>query len=181
MLRDSKTGRFVSTGKFVKIDGHWYRSLCVECGKNLKGYNTQRCQTCRVAIQTKPQNFKHTTKHSDVTKKAISQNRTGKGLHPGVRYHDLVGDKHWNWQGGKTAESVKIRASYEYKRWRKAVFERDNFTCTECGQVGGYLEADHIKQFAHYPKLRLDIRNGRTLCKTCHRSTKTFGRPRRDK
>jgi len=40
---------------------------------------------------------------------------------------------------------------------------------------GGNLEADHIKDFALFPKLRLDINNGRTLCKSCHKKTENYG------
>ena len=38
-----------------------------------------------------------------------------------------------------------------------------------CGQVGGYLEADHIKPFSLYPELRFELSNGRTYCKPCHK------------
>lgn len=97
----------------------------------------------------------------------------------------LLGDKHWNWQGGITPEHAKIRNSIEYTEWRKAVFERDNYTCRCCGARSGngmavVLHADHIKPFAYNPKLRLDINNGKTLCVDCHRATPTFaGRSRK--
>lgn len=63
----------------------------------------------------------------------------------------------------------------EDREWRMAVFARDKFTCQECGQVGGRLQADHIKSFAAYPELRHVIDNGRTLCVLCHRRTPNFG------
>lgn len=56
----------------------------------------------------------------------------------------------------------------EYKNWRKAVFERDNYTCRDCGKKGDYLEAHHIKSWAKYPKWRFVKSNGLTLCKICH-------------
>lgn len=95
----------------------------------------------------------------------------------GVHFKAISGEKHWNWQNGKTKEKRKIRASLEYKNWRTAVFERDNYTCQSCGDDrGGNLEADHIKPFAFFPKLRFDVKNGRTLCSSCHIKTDTYGR-----
>lgn len=77
-------------------------------------------------------------------------------------------------QGATSAEKA-IRHSAAYKRWRTAVFERDNYTCQECGTRGGELNADHIKPFAFFPDLRFDVDNGRTLCVPCHRATDTYG------
>lgn len=82
---------------------------------------------------------------------------------------------HWNWQGGKTELGALFRNRVEYKRWRTKVFERDNYTCKLCGKRGGYLNVDHIKPFSLYPKLRVEINNGRTLCISCHKKTDTFG------
>lgn len=84
------------------------------------------------------------------------------------------GKNHYNWQGGKTSAGQTIRNSYQMKEWRKLVFERDRFTCQSCGKNGGELEADHIKPFAHFPELRLELSNGRTLCKECHKKTDTY-------
>jgi 5-methylcytosine-specific restriction endonuclease McrA len=89
-----------------------------------------------------------------------------------------------NWKGGITPKNQKIRASERYKEWRKAVFERDQFTCIWCGQVGGTLHADHIKPFSEHPRLRFKVSNGRTLCVACHKKTSTFlskGKKRRPK
>lgn len=87
-----------------------------------------------------------------------------------------LGKKPWNDQG-KTTINERIRKSAIYKAWRKAVFERDNYTCQICGtRDGRTLNADHIKQFALYPKLRFKLSNGRTLCLECHRKTETYGR-----
>lgn len=62
-----------------------------------------------------------------------------------------------------------IRNSTEYAEWRKNVFERDQYTCKACGRKGGEINAHHIKHFAKYPELRLELSNGVTLCKKCHR------------
>ena len=87
----------------------------------------------------------------------------------------IMGAKNSSWKGGITPIHEKIRKSPEYKLWRTAVFERDNYTCIWCGVVGGKLNADHIKPFAYFPELRFAIDNGRTLCVPCHRKTDTWG------
>jgi hypothetical protein len=79
-----------------------------------------------------------------------------------------LGDKNQMWKGGITPINKKIRYSPEYKFWRESVFERDNYTCKNCGKRGGTIHPHHIKQFAYYPELRFDIDNGITLCKECH-------------
>jgi 5-methylcytosine-specific restriction endonuclease McrA len=84
------------------------------------------------------------------------------------------------WKGGVTPVNKLIRSSGTYKSWRKSVFERDNYTCQECGARNGNgktieLNADHIKPFAYFPELRFELSNGRTLCRPCHLKTDTFG------
>ena len=79
------------------------------------------------------------------------------------------------WKGGLTAINDKIRHSKEYKVWRMEVFERDNYTCQDCRQRGGDLQADHVMPFAYFPELRFNVNNGRTLCKPCHYKTPTYG------
>ena len=86
------------------------------------------------------------------------------------------GKNHYNWQGGITPLNHKIRTSTEFREWRKAVFERDNYTCQFCNKHGGILHADHIKPFAYFPDLRFEVSNGRTLCVDCHRKTPTYSR-----
>lgn len=84
------------------------------------------------------------------------------------------GALHPNWKGGSTSKGQKIRSSVEYKTWRESVFKRDKYTCKICGITGVTIHADHIKPFAYYPELRFDIKNGRTLCVPCHKSTPTY-------
>ena len=63
----------------------------------------------------------------------------------------------------------------EDRDWRKAVFQRDNFTCQKCGKRGGRIQAHHIKPFKAFPKLRHVLSNGATLCLDCHKKTDTYG------
>jgi len=77
---------------------------------------------------------------------------------------------------GATTQNELIRKSSKYKQWREKVFQRDDFTCQICGERGGEIHADHIKQFAYFPELRFNVENGRTLCVDCHKNTDTYCR-----
>lgn len=90
-------------------------------------------------------------------------------------YSHLTGTNSHLYIHGKCTQNEKDRKSGKYKEWRLNVFNRDNFTCVICNKKGGVLNADHILSFAHYPELRFDINNGRTLCYECHKQTDNFG------
>jgi hypothetical protein len=133
-------------------------------------------------IKGQPSKFKG-RKHSVETREKIKRNNTkywlGKShteetkqkISKISKERSLSGELHPNWKGGITPIHIAIRNSEEARKWRKAVFGRDNYTCVECGTKGGYLVADHIKGFSAYPELRFDIDNGRTLCKDCNYET----------
>lgn len=75
---------------------------------------------------------------------------------------------HW-YENNGIGETAKKRINYTYRKWRAAVLERDGMKCVKCGSTD-HLEAHHIKPFAEYPDLRLDLDNGITLCRACHRA-----------
>lgn len=100
--------------------------------------------------------------------------------HFGKKYPNHTGEKHWNWQGGKTPKIEALRQSAEYKAWRRAVYTRDDYTCQSCGARNGngvkvYLHADHIVPVCLDEGKIFDVNNGRTLCVPCHRATDTYG------
>lgn len=79
----------------------------------------------------------------------------------------LVGENHWNWQGGKTDPKEVERTKFK-RLVQKRILKRDNYTCQVCDQYGGYLQVDHIKSWSDYPELRFEESNCRTLCMACH-------------
>lgn len=82
-----------------------------------------------------------------------------------------------------------LRSTGFYNKWRKSIFQRDNYTCVNCGVVGGRLECHHIKPLSIFIneniKLSLDeiikidglwsLNNGITLCEKCHKLTDSYG------
>ena len=110
-------------------------------------------------------------KHSEATRLKMRATALKNGNKPPVRY----GKDTSNWKGGISPIYKRIRRSKEFIEWRKAIFERDDYTCQICRERGGILHPDHIKPFAFYPELRFELSNGRTLCKDCHMKTDSWG------
>lgn len=85
-------------------------------------------------------------------------------------------DKTPNWKNGATFAAEGERKSWKTVAWRKAVYDRDNYTCQKCGKCGVKLQAHHLYRFAQYPELRFHVENGLTLCCDCHRQIKNHER-----
>lgn len=96
-------------------------------------------------------------------------------------------------RGGVSKIALIIRGMTQYKDWRRAVFERDAYTCQDCHATKVYLNADHhmvsfaalLRQNKITSTLEAaacadlwNVANGRTLCVPCHKKTPTFGNPK---
>lgn len=152
---------------YARIDfmGERYKSF------GFKGKRHSEETKNKIALTSKGR----THKMSEEGKRKLSEFRKGMtAWNKGKKYLAISGENHWNWQGGKTEESLAARTSLEYKLWRKEVYERDKYTCVLCGYTGNQLIADHIKSFSRYPELRFDIKNGRALCIPCHKTTPNY-------
>lgn len=111
-------------------------------------------------------------KRSMETRFKISKNKKELGQWKGNRnprhHHPLIGEENGRWEGGITAENLKVRNSKEYAEWRSNVFARDNYTCQVCGVKHDNIQAHHIENFADNPDKRFDNDNGITICKEHH-------------
>ncbi len=65
-------------------------------------------------------------------------------------------------------ENKNRHGDFNNIKWRKEVYERDNYTCPKCSQRGGILNAHHIANWADNKELRFILPNGITMCKNCH-------------
>ena len=92
------------------------------------------------------------------------------------------------WKGGINKFQWSVRKCWKYVEWRCSVFERDNYTCQDCGKNKCYIEAHHIIAFSRLLKENniktleeaincsqlWNIANGMTLCKECHKKTSSY-------
>ena len=132
---------------------------------------------------------------SEETKQKLSKANKGKipwikGKHHSIEARIKIsetkkGKNNPQWKGGITSLRERIEKYITYRQWRSDIFTRDDFTCQECGQRGGYLHAHHIKSFSSilqfYEITTLkealnceelwNINNGITLCVECHKKT----------
>lgn len=179
-------------------------SFCKYCQKELvrkhgeTSFNFKKRLTCghscvakSIKLHTKPKNIGTKTKElwkdpSYVAHMVMAH--TGKKQSRETiekRVSKIRGDKNHAWKGGVATEAEIVRKSWAYRDWRRAVFQRDNYTCQNCNVKSGLgfavvLNAHHIKPFSQYPELRFELSNGLTLCKACHLKTETYGRKKKN-
>ncbi len=55
-------------------------------------------------------------------------------------------------------------------KWRHDVKYRAAYRCEVCNKKNKalFLHAHHLNSYADYPEQRVDIKNGKCLCKKCH-------------
>ena len=135
-------------------------------------------ETCRKMSESRKgaKNPNYGKNPSEETCKKISESCKGKRSgernpmkRPDVRAK-ISGEKNPKWKGGISLEREIFYGSPAYGTWRTSVFERDNYTCQECGKRHG-LNAHHILPYRDWKEHALLLNNGITLCEDCHRET----------
>lgn len=156
--------RFCSRQCFSKSTKTRIRRICLNCNNQFSWKDSpSRIKSLRGKYCSLQCYFNN--------KKGQKSNSSTKFIKGDLR---ITGKNNFNWKGGVISINEKIRKSFEYEEWRKAVIERDFYTCQHCKKAGNYLEVDHIKPFSLFPELRLEISNGRTLCHSCHMKTYSY-------
>lgn len=81
----------------------------------------------------------------------------------------MRGPSHWKYNPHLTQEEREGRRSVKVILWRRAVYQRDGYTCVLCGEKGGRLHAHHLDSYAENPGKRFMVSNGVTLCVRHHK------------
>ena len=145
-------------GKWTKGSVPWNKGLTKETNKIVK-----RLAKNRVGF-----------KFLKETKRKMSNSAKGRtAWNKGKRYIQISGENHWLWKGG-ISKTKKRPDYYDWTVWRKAVFERDDYTCQNknckfCNNKKGIeVHPHHIKPAALFLSLIYDINNAITYCKDYH-------------
>jgi|JI10StandDraft_1071094.scaffolds.fasta_scaffold02886_24 hypothetical protein len=142
--------------KFVLVHG------CVICLAPVsKG--VRRCKKCKVKASGR---FKIKTCGK------CGENSTQMFRVNGPKYfhkqcRDRSGERNSNYKGGLKDLKAMIRDNPKIKEIRKKVFFLDGFSCRMCGQVGGNLQADHVRKFSEIFQEFVLINHGKTKDELC--------------
>ncbi len=147
--------------RFPSRESKFCSRLCLDSFyAKIRKLNSHKCSECENYFYSRPGEYSR-KKHSRKTCSVKCY---------GLRSTRLAEESRINNPPTLGALNRRLRYSKKMEDWRRAVFERDNYTCQKCEKRGCYLQAHHIKQFAYFPHLRFDLSNGLTLCKKCHKS-----------
>jgi hypothetical protein len=136
------------------------------------GYRHTEEAKKRISEASKGNKYRLGQRASEETRKKMSKTRMGHGCSEETRRK--ISEAHrgslgHGWKGGVTPLYKVIRDSIDFRLWREAVFERDNWTCQATGVRGGKLHPHHLQNFSQYPELRFAIDNGITLSEKAHK------------
>ena len=154
----SKCGKLKMISKFSKEkkarDGH--RNDCNDCKyKNNKNRNKLICKECGKEFYSQDKSQKFCS--------SICYGKNHRGENSPSWNPNLTNEERENYK-------VKGRSYFEYKTWRKIIYERDNYYCQCCGKKGkGDLVAHHLDNYYEFKNKRTDVNNGVTLCIKCHK------------
>ncbi|MCK9279263.1 MAG: HNH endonuclease [Melioribacteraceae bacterium] len=88
-----------------------------------------------------------------------------------IKENIVRGEKHPRWKGGITPRIELLRSSKEYRKWKKEVLTRDNFSCKmpDCNKKTDKMNVHYIIPIYMDDTKIFEVDNGITLCQECHR------------
>jgi len=154
--------------KFAYIKRRCYCWICrCDCGnkKVVYGYSLKSGNTksCGCLHKERLKKYNKDRVFSEETCKKMSKNHADfSGFHH-PRYNPYITNEE------RDNRNINKRIYPKYYEWRKSIFDRDNYTCQKCGKIRTKLQAHHIESYATNKNLRININNGITFCKRCHK------------
>lgn len=145
---------------------------CVICGKKRMVVNSQLSRASYCSRKCHDNSQIGSKGYWFGKKRTLEQ--MGNAVKTMFKNGQMSGSNNPSWKGGITQTNWSERHLWKYQVWRKEVIKRDNYQCIWCESKEN-LTVDHIKPFSKYPELRTNIDNGRTLCRSCHLKTPTWG------
>lgn len=137
-------------------------------GKNNGMYRKKRLDVIRLNKSKKHieqvRNFHLGRKRSLSTRRLIGEKSKESNLKKGWWKRE----KNPAWKGGITYIRNKLVSYYDYKVWRDFILKRDDYQCLMCLSKKD-LQVHHIIPVYENKKKIIDIDNGLTLCKYCHK------------
>lgn len=171
----------LSRGSHVKVTG-----ICDICGKEktmefrtyfkmLRENGYYQCHYCKV--HTNKNHLKYKTGYENQFQIPFNKEKSKQTMLKkyGVEFntqrevirHSMEGVLNYFYIDGRNKE-YKDRHNNLYKKWRKQILEKFNYTCYVCGSCKN-LEVHHLYGFEFNPDSDYDINNGVVLCKCCHK------------
>lgn len=175
-----------------------WNKTCKDCGKQFesKYRQTEFCASCKDERRKNRYARHRETDKGKATQERDRKSRKGKARYK--RYRSSEKGKSTRQRNDQSEKAKKRRKRYrkssvyqatqqryrkrvrsknapnrcltaEYIDWRNTVYERDDYTCQECGAKGGKLNAHHIVRWVDDKSLRYAVKNGITLCVPCHK------------
>ena len=148
-----------SKGQFIKGDVPWFKKKGMKNPTNGIAWN----KGVPSSEESKRKNsLSHLGKQNNLGKhwkvKDTSKMRKNKEWLAKIR-PNMKGENHPLWKGGANKPYL-----------RKAILQRDNFTCQICGlRDEEIMEVDHIRPKAIAPELYTEPTNLICICPNCHR------------
>lgn len=176
----------IPTVRLVSVDGRKNVQIeCCECGETfqqqrriwLKAAWPEACPSCRkAATKHDPikcngcgvQIWRGSTNCKSCAQRLPRPNCLDCGVQIGRQAERCRACHNKKQNRGLSRERTLFQNSDAWKAVRKQCFERDGYSCVQCGVEGGYLEAHHIIHWSRSVERRLDLSNLATLCRPCH-------------
>ena len=174
-------GKFCSQKCHYKSCKKRIKLICNFCQKEYYHYLSAKRKFCsrKCAVKGKKRTFNSVIRICEICNEKFRVQkhllRKKRGIYCSRKCYTIAqetlskykGENHPSWKGGVAPLHQKGRGAWKYRKWKKAVLERDKFTCQKCN-IQNDLIAHHVKGWTKYPKLRYIISNGLTVCHNCH-------------